>query len=66
MKSAVFATLLTAAAAFAPVKQQVASTTALAAFDDELGVQAPVSEVIFAVSLCELLKIQTVLSGNLL
>ena len=42
MKTAVFATLLASAAAFAPVSQK-ASTTALNAFENELGVQQPVS-----------------------
>ena len=40
MKTAVFATLLASAAAFAPVSQK-ASSTALAAFENELGAQAP-------------------------
>eukprot|EP00527_Entomoneis_sp_CCMP2396_P009525 CAMPEP_0198136416 /NCGR_PEP_ID=MMETSP1443-20131203/60_1 /TAXON_ID=186043 /ORGANISM="Entomoneis sp., Strain CCMP2396" /LENGTH=182 /DNA_ID=CAMNT_0043797631 /DNA_START=23 /DNA_END=567 /DNA_ORIENTATION=+ len=40
MKSAVFATLLASAAAFAPASQQGASS-ALSAFADELGAQAP-------------------------
>merc|ERR1712063_181384 len=40
MKSAVFATLLAAASAFAPASQK-ASSTALKAFEDELGAQPP-------------------------
>jgi hypothetical protein len=40
MKSAILATLIASAAAFAPAKQ-AATTTSLAAFEDELGVQAP-------------------------
>ena len=40
MKSAVFATLLATAAAFAPASQK-ASSSALAAFEGELGAQAP-------------------------
>ena len=40
MKSAVFATLIAAAAAFAPASQK-ASSTALKAFEDELGAQPP-------------------------
>ena len=40
MKSAVFATLIASAAAFAPA-QNKAATTSLNAFEDELGVQPP-------------------------
>jgi hypothetical protein len=40
MKSVIAATLIASAAAFAPT-QQKASTTSLAAFEDELGVQPP-------------------------
>merc|ERR1719375_2179297 len=40
MKSAIIATLIASAAAFAPV-QQKATSTSLAAFEDELGVQPP-------------------------
>ena len=40
MKSAIFASLLASAAAFAPASQK-ASSTALKAFEDELGAQAP-------------------------
>mmetsp|Transcript_20086 Transcript_20086/g.41636 ORF Transcript_20086/g.41636 Transcript_20086/m.41636 type:complete len:198 (+) Transcript_20086:298-891(+) len=40
MKSAIIATLVASAAAFAPA-QQKASSTSLAAFEDELGVQPP-------------------------
>jgi len=40
MKSAILATLVASAAAFAPA-QQKASSTSLAAFEDELGVQPP-------------------------
>ena len=40
MKTAVFASLIAAASAFAPVAQK-ASTTALNAFEDELGAQPP-------------------------
>ena len=42
MKFAVFASLLASAAAFAPAKQ-AAKTTSLAAFEDALGAQPPVS-----------------------
>lgn len=42
MKFAVLASLLASAAAFAPAKE-AAKTTSLAAFEDELGVQKPVS-----------------------
>jgi hypothetical protein len=38
MKTAIFASLIAATAAFAPA-QQKASSTSLAAFEDELGVQ---------------------------
>jgi len=41
MKSAVLISLVATAAAFAPASQKVASTTSLAAFEDELGVQPP-------------------------
>mmetsp|Transcript_26234 Transcript_26234/g.55174 ORF Transcript_26234/g.55174 Transcript_26234/m.55174 type:complete len:211 (+) Transcript_26234:56-688(+) len=40
MKSAIFASLIATAAAFAPVQQQ-AATTSLKAFEDELGAQPP-------------------------
>ena len=40
MKSAIFATLLASAAAFAPAAQK-ASSTAMAAFEEELGAQPP-------------------------
>merc|ERR1711957_467230 len=40
MKSAIFATLLASAAAFAPAAQK-ASSTAMSAFEEELGAQAP-------------------------
>ena len=40
MKSAIFASLLASAAAFAPTKQAV-SSSALKAFEDELGAQPP-------------------------
>ena len=40
MKSAIFASLIATAAAFAPAKQ-AASSTALKAFEDELGAQPP-------------------------
>mmetsp|Transcript_15770 Transcript_15770/g.20577 ORF Transcript_15770/g.20577 Transcript_15770/m.20577 type:complete len:198 (+) Transcript_15770:62-655(+) len=40
MKSAIFATLLASAAAFAPASQK-ATSTALSAFENELGAQAP-------------------------
>ena len=42
MKFAVLASLIASAAAFAPAKQ-AAKTTSLAAFEDALGVQPPVS-----------------------
>ena len=41
MKSAIFASILATAAAFAPASQKAASSTALAAFENELGAQAP-------------------------
>eukprot|EP00527_Entomoneis_sp_CCMP2396_P003101 CAMPEP_0198136938 /NCGR_PEP_ID=MMETSP1443-20131203/494_1 /TAXON_ID=186043 /ORGANISM="Entomoneis sp., Strain CCMP2396" /LENGTH=202 /DNA_ID=CAMNT_0043798243 /DNA_START=38 /DNA_END=646 /DNA_ORIENTATION=+ len=41
MKSAVFATLLASAAAFAPVAQKASSTMALSAFTEEVGAQRP-------------------------
>lgn len=42
MKTAVFATLLATAAAFAPASQKTGSSaTQLAAFENELGAQAP-------------------------
>ena len=42
MKSAILISLVASAAAFAPVSQKsVASTSSLAAFEDELGVQPP-------------------------
>eukprot|EP00534_Pseudo-nitzschia_fraudulenta_P007654 CAMPEP_0201143602 /NCGR_PEP_ID=MMETSP0851-20130426/5316_1 /ASSEMBLY_ACC=CAM_ASM_000631 /TAXON_ID=183588 /ORGANISM="Pseudo-nitzschia fraudulenta, Strain WWA7" /LENGTH=203 /DNA_ID=CAMNT_0047417923 /DNA_START=368 /DNA_END=979 /DNA_ORIENTATION=+ len=41
MKSAVFATLIATAAAFAPAKQAATTTTSLAAFEDALGSQPP-------------------------
>ena len=40
MKSAIFASLLASAAAFAPVSQKTSSTS-LKAFENELGVQPP-------------------------
>ena len=43
MKFVVLASLAASAAAFAPAKQASASTSALSAFKDELGAQAPVS-----------------------
>ena len=43
MKSFVAALLVASASAFAPQQEKVASTTSLAAFESELGVQAPVS-----------------------
>ena len=43
MKFAVFASLLTAAAAFAPAAKQAASSTALSAFENELGAQPPLN-----------------------
>ena len=41
MKTAVLASLIASAAAFAPVSQKAASTTALNAFENELGAQPP-------------------------
>jgi len=41
MKLVILASLIASAAAFAPAAQQVATTTSLAAFEDELGVQPP-------------------------
>jgi len=41
MKTAIVASLIAGAAAFAPVQQKVASSTALNAFENELGAQAP-------------------------
>ena len=41
MKSAVFASLLATAAAFAPVAEKSASSTSLAAFKDDFGATAP-------------------------
>mmetsp|Transcript_15471 Transcript_15471/g.20147 ORF Transcript_15471/g.20147 Transcript_15471/m.20147 type:complete len:197 (+) Transcript_15471:96-686(+) len=41
MKSAIFTALVASASAFAPAQQAAQSTTALAAFESELGVQAP-------------------------
>ena len=41
MKLAVLTALVASAAAFAPAKQAASSTSALAAFKDELGAQAP-------------------------
>ena len=41
MKTAVIASLIASAAAFAPVSQKAASSTALNAFEDELGAQPP-------------------------
>ena len=40
MKSVIFASVLATAAAFAPTSQK-ASSTALAAFENEIGAQAP-------------------------
>ncbi|KAL3930018.1 MAG: hypothetical protein SGBAC_011957, partial [Bacillariaceae sp.] len=40
MKSAIFASLIAAASAFAPA-QQAATTSSLSAFESELGVQPP-------------------------
>lgn len=42
MKFAVFASLLTAASAFAPASQKAASTTSLNAFESELGTSASI------------------------
>ena len=41
MKSAIFASLIASAAAFAPAKQAMTTTTSLAAFEDALGSQPP-------------------------
>ena len=41
MKTAIFVSLLAGAAAFAPVSQKTASSTALKAFEEELGAQPP-------------------------
>jgi hypothetical protein len=41
MKSVIIASLVASAAAFAPASQKVASSTALKAFENELGAQAP-------------------------
>ena len=41
MKSAILATLVASAAAFAPAQQQTSSTTSLSAFEDQLGSQPP-------------------------
>eukprot|EP00523_Entomoneis_sp_CCMP467_P008477 CAMPEP_0168739390 /NCGR_PEP_ID=MMETSP0724-20121128/11436_1 /TAXON_ID=265536 /ORGANISM="Amphiprora sp., Strain CCMP467" /LENGTH=204 /DNA_ID=CAMNT_0008786787 /DNA_START=33 /DNA_END=647 /DNA_ORIENTATION=- len=41
MKSAVFATLLASAAAFAPASQKAASSTALQAFEEDIGATLP-------------------------
>lgn len=41
MKSAIFVSLIASAAAFAPASQKAASSTALKAFENELGAQAP-------------------------
>ena len=41
MKFVVFASLLASVAAFAPAKQAVRSSTAVKAFEDELGAQPP-------------------------
>lgn len=43
MKLAVLVSFAASAAAFAPAKQTSASTSALSAFKDEIGAQAPVS-----------------------
>jgi len=42
MKSAIFASLIATAAAFAPAQQSATSTTSLSAFEDELGAQPPI------------------------
>ena len=46
MKSAIFASILATAAAFAPASQK-AATSALSAhpYENEVGVQAPVSQI---------------------
>jgi hypothetical protein len=41
MKTAIFASLIASTAAFAPASQKSSSSTCLAAFEDELGVQPP-------------------------
>ena len=41
MKSVIIASLIASAAAFAPAAQQKATSTSLAAFENELGAQAP-------------------------
>jgi hypothetical protein len=41
MKTVIFAALVASASAFAPAQQAATSTTALAAYESELGVQAP-------------------------
>lgn len=41
MKSVIFASLLASAAAFAPAAQKATTSTKLAAFEEELGAQAP-------------------------
>ena len=41
MKTAIFASLIATAAAFAPAQQKAASSTAVKAFEDELGAQPP-------------------------
>eukprot|EP00522_Entomoneis_paludosa_P006155 CAMPEP_0172444864 /NCGR_PEP_ID=MMETSP1065-20121228/4859_1 /TAXON_ID=265537 /ORGANISM="Amphiprora paludosa, Strain CCMP125" /LENGTH=197 /DNA_ID=CAMNT_0013195577 /DNA_START=21 /DNA_END=614 /DNA_ORIENTATION=+ len=43
MKTAVFASLIAAATAFAPVTQKASSHSALRAFEDELGAQPPLN-----------------------
>jgi hypothetical protein len=45
MKIAIAASLIASAAAFAPVSQQAARSTALNAYENELGVQTPVSPI---------------------
>ena len=44
MKLAILSSLVAAAAAFAPAKQ-AATTSALSAFESELGVQAPLAGI---------------------
>ena len=44
MKSAILASLIASAAAFAPVQQKSSSTALAADFSKEIGVTAPVSE----------------------
>lgn len=41
MKTAILATLVASAAAFAPAKQQASSTSLAGSYDDALGVQKP-------------------------